>query len=68
MTKKLYSFRFRTELIDVVDKTSKKQFKDRTQFIEEAIREKLNSLNMKIENKEQRKIVYYDNIEDIPLD
>lgn len=36
------------QLIDVIDLTAKKQFKDRTRFIEEAIREKLNSLKIKV--------------------
>ena len=68
MAKKLYSFRFNEEFINIVDRTAKTQIKDRTQFIEEAIREKLCSLNIVVVKAEREKTVYYENIEDIPFE
>ena len=46
--RKQYGLKFPTDLIAIVDETAKRQFKDRTQWIEDAIREKLNALKIRM--------------------
>lgn len=54
-------------LISIIDEISIKQAKSRTTFIEEAVREKLNQLKVKIP-VEHKEPIHYDSVDDIPLE
>jgi len=54
-------------LISIIDEISIQQAKSRTTFIEEAVREKLNQLKVKIPTK-YKEPIYYNSVEDIPFE
>ena len=55
-------------LINIIDDISIKQAKSRTNFIEEAIREKLNNLKIKIPANKIKELIYYESVDDIPFE
>lgn len=64
--RKQIGLKFPEELIKVVDRVSGKQYKTRTMFIEEAVRDKLNNMRITINDNRVVK-TWQGDVDDMPL-